>query len=373
MTNLDRTTLRALLCQIPGRRAAALATAALAILALAPGTFAQPEPPSPATAGLTADPAARLPGALAERAAASYRDAARFPAWSRPVAPGAVDPVRAKRVPAPHSLPAPDGERVITVWSAEVSFEHPAPIVLHAAVDRRGGGREGVVAVTGEVVGADGALLGRVDYADDGLGADERRGDGIWTAVFALPEDRAPALAETFGVKVTAEAADGASLGITGGFLVSRPHARLTGRYRDRLVDGNLVVAAEIEVTEAGRFHLAGTLGAPNGAPLAWAQAAAELPPGRHWLDLAFFGLALHERGVAGPYRLASVALATTTAMPNALSDLVEDAHRTRAWPLARFHHRPFDDRELLGAAARLEEDAARARGERPRAEIERP
>ncbi|HEX6202019.1 MAG TPA: hypothetical protein VF100_03380 [Thermoanaerobaculia bacterium] len=347
----------------PHRGAAFAATAALALaaaFALAPAAAAQPES---ATAGLVADPGARLPGSLAAEAAASYREAARFPDWSRPVAPEAVDPVLAKRVPAPHSLPAPGGEATITVWPGEVSFEHPAPVVLHAAVDRpRGGGRLALAAVSGEVVDAAGAVVGRVTYADDGRGADALGGDGVWTATFVLPEDRAPALAESFGVRVTAATAEGESLGITGGFLVSRPHARLTGAYRDRLVDGDLVVSAEIEVTEAGRFHLAGTLAAVNGDPLAWAQAAAELEPGRHWLDLAFYGLALRERGVAGPYRLASLALATTTAMPNALSDLVEDAHRTRAWPLARFHARPFGNPELLRAATRLEADAARAR-----------
>jgi hypothetical protein len=347
----------------PRSRTAAAALAALALLGLAafaPGASAQPT----VAGGLAVDEAERAPGTLAAAAAASYRAAARFPAWSRPVAPGEVDPVRAKRVPAPHSLPQPGGDLVITVWSGEVSFEHPAPITLHAAVDRRGAGRQELAAVAGEVVDAAGGLVGLVTYADDGAGADERRGDGVWSARFTLPADRVPALAESFGVEVTAETAAGESLGVTGGFLVSRPHAALTGRYRDRLVAGDLVVAAEVEVSEAGRFHLAGTLAAPNGEPLAWAQAAAELAPGRHWLDLAFYGLALRERGVAGPYRLASLALSTTTAMPNALNHLVEDAHRTRAYPLARFHARPFGDADLARAAERLEADAARARGE---------
>lgn len=354
----------------PRSRTAAPALAAVALFAMAifaPGTAAQPaggEPPAASAGGLAVDTADRAPGALAAAAAASYRAAARFPAWSRPVAPGEVDPVRAKRVPAPHSLPEPGGDLVITVWSGEVSFEHPAPITLHAAVDRTGAGRQELASVSGEVVDAAGAVVGLVTYADDGAGADERAGDGVWSASFILPGDRVPALAESFGVEVTAWTAGGESLGVTCGFLVSRPHAALTGRYRDRVVAGDLVVGAEVEVRQAGRFHLAGTLASPNGEPVAWAQAAAELAPGRHWLDLAFYGLALHERGVAGPYRLASLALATTTTMPNALNHLVEDAHRTRAYPLARFHARPFGDADLARAAERLEADAGRARRE---------
>lgn len=343
---------------------AAFVAAAVLALAAAPAALAQDglaADADRAALGLAAG-TDRAPGALAEAAARAYRAAARFPEWSRPIPPQAADPVRAERVPAPHSLPSPDGDEVISVWAGEVSFVHPAPIALHAAVDRRGGGRQALAEVTGEVIDAAGALIGHVAYADDGEGADRRAGDGVWSARFELPADRVPALAESFGVRVTATTAAGETLDVTGGFLVSRPHARLTGRYRDRLAGGDLVIDAEVEVAEAGRFHLAGTLAAIDGEPVAWAQAAAELPPGRHWLPLTFYGLALRERGVAGPYRLSSLAFSTTTAMPNALADLVEDAHRTRAWPLARFHARPFAERGLTRAAERLEAEAERAR-----------
>jgi hypothetical protein len=62
---------------------------------------------------------------------------------------------------------------------------------------------------------------------------------------------------------------------------------------------------------------------------------------------------------VAGPYRLGTVALATTGGMPNALNDLVENAHVTRAWRLDQMTPKPFGNPNLLDAAARLEAAAS--------------
>ena len=306
---------------------------------------------------------------LAERAAANYRAQARYPDHSRAVAPGGDDPVRARRTPAPHSLRPNADAPGITVWSSEVSYEHPAVVTLYATVDPAPG-RSGKVdaAILGEVVTPAGVTVGTVDYRDDGEGADRRAGDGVHTGTFSVPAEHLPALAESFGVKVTAVMDGGETVGAIGGFLYGQPDAQLTGNYRDSVRGGNLVVEAEVEVTESGRFYLEGTVapvqGGPGAAPVGWAQAAVELEPGSHWVELSFYGLMFHERGAAGPFRLSSVALSTTTGMPNALNDLVEDAHRTRAYPLAHFTRRPFANPGLLRAAERLERPAPQGHGQ---------
>lgn len=349
----------------------ALLAAALAFVA-APAVPAAAQPASPdAGVGTTSNTSAigiASPQPLAERAAASYRAAARYPEHSRAIARGAADPVRARRTPNPHSLRAEgEGSPEITVWASEVSYEHSAVVMLYASVDDATSGKakkRDSASVRGEVVTQDGAEVGTVDYRDDGEGADRRAGDGIHTAAFKVPEEHVPALAASFGVKVTAVTGEGDVVGVLGGFLYGQPHARLTGRYRDSVRDGSLVVEAEVEVEKAGRFYLEGTLASVAGGkagkgaagePVGWAQAAAELHPGVHWLELEFYGLMFQERGAAGPYRLASVGLATTSGMPNALNDLVEDAHRTAAYPLARFTTRGYANPGLLHAAERLE------------------
>ena len=130
---------------------------------------------------------------------------------------------------------------------------------------------------------------------------------------------------------------------------------------RDRVRDGNLVLSAQVRVARAGRFHLAGTLHTRDGEPVGTAQAAVELEPGRHWIDLSFYGLIFHDRQVAGPYRLGSLALSTTHSMPNALNDLVTDAYVTRSLPAKRLTREPFGHSGLLEAARRLAIEAERS------------
>ncbi|HEX2252782.1 MAG TPA: hypothetical protein VHQ65_05910 [Thermoanaerobaculia bacterium] len=329
----------------------AAAAAALLALTLPGSALAQIAP---------VDTAPGERGVLARAAAASYRQAARYPASSRPVAPGAADPVLAQRVPAPHSMPGRTADSpVLSVWSREVSFQAPAAVELHASLDQPRGGKSAPLEITGEVVRAGGEAVGRVTYRDDGEGADTRKHDGVYSARFEVPADLVPEVAESFAVRVRAVTGDGEEIGTTGGFLYGTPDARLTGRYRDEVRDGNLVIAAEVKVEAAGRFHVAGTLYSMKGEPVGWAQAAAELAPGVHWLELSYYGLMFHDRGAAGPFRLGTVALSTTTTMPNALNDLVENAHQTRAYPLARFESRPFGEPGLTAAAARLEASAS--------------
>ncbi|MFP3941824.1 MAG: hypothetical protein ACLF0P_16135 [Thermoanaerobaculia bacterium] len=315
--------------------------------------------PAGAQASGSADPADSTVRGVAATAARDYRDAARFPAWTRPVEPDRPDPITAERTPAPHAASGPDGEPPrLTVWADEVGFLAPEPVTLFATVEGPAGEAVAGGVVTGVVRDAGGSVVGRVTYADDGTGPDARAGDGVRTARITLDPEDVPELAEAFLVEVLATLPDGTTRQVAAGFLYSNPWARLTGRFRDEVRDGDLVVLAEVEVERAGRFYLEGTLHTPSGEPVAWAQAAAELDAGRHWMELPYYGLVFHDRGAAGPFRLARVTLATTGAMPNALGPVLEDAHRIPVRPLRRYTARPFGDPDLLEAARRLEAPA---------------
>lgn len=294
-------------------------------------------------------------GWLARETAQDYRERARFPESSRALAPGEKDPVKEKRTPTRQSQRGPEGKGpALSVWTGAVSYEAGRPVDLFATVE------EGVaLEVSADVVGEAGDLVAQAVYADDGRGADRKAGDGVWSARLAMPGGTEPELAASYMVKVRARLVDGDIRETIGGFLYSNPAGRLTGRYRDELRDGSLVVSAEVAVTRSGRFHLAATLYSPKGEPVGTAQGAAELQPGRQWIDLSFYGLIFHDRKVAGPYRLGTVALATTGGMPNALNDLVENAHVTRAWRLEQMTSKPFGNPNLLDAATRLEAGAS--------------
>jgi len=306
-----------------------------------------------------ASPAAdELPGFVARESAADYRARARFPESSRPLQAGDTDPVRERRVPAPHSLATPGVEGLLTLWPQETSFTAGEPVVLHAAVTGLSRSEIAGMEITGEVVDQEGNILGTIRYNDRGLGADTVPRDGTFGATFTLPANREPDLAASYLVRVTATRPDGEELRAAGGFLVSNPHARLTGALEHRVEDGNLVLAVGVEVDRPGRFHLAATLTSMKGEPVAWAQTAEQLDAGTHELELTYHGLIFHDRGVVGPFRVASLALANASGMPNALAPLLEDAAVIPALPLAKLTRTPFGDPSLLEAAERLEAQA---------------
>lgn len=320
-----------------------------------------------AVAALGAQPAMAQveAGKLARETAKEYREQARYPQSSRALAPGEADPVREKRQPTRQSRRGTDvNDPTLAVWASKVSYEKGQPVDLYASLEERGRAVPAPDAITGEIADASGSTIAQVTYRDDGRDADLRANDGVYSARLMLPEGLELAPAASFMVRVRTRLADGDPLEAAGGFLYSEPAARLTGRYRDSLRDGNLVVAAEVEVRERSRFHLAGTLHSPAGEPIGYAQAAADLEPGRRWIELSFYGLMFHDRQAAGPYRLGSLALATTSGMPNALNDLVENAHVTRPYRLQQMRSVPFERPQLLEAAKRLEIDAERAERE---------
>jgi hypothetical protein len=300
------------------------------------------------------------PGQLALETARAYREQARYPESSRVLKVGEADPVRMKRTPTKQSRRGPEGAGPeLAVWASAVSVEVGKPIDLFAELLAE---RPVLpLEVSGEVAGSAGEIVANVVYRDDGRTPDRRAGDGIWSARLMMPAGLEPEGAEPYMVRATARLFDGDVRQSAGGFLYSNPSARLTGRYRDAVRNGNLVVSAEVEVKESGRFHLSGTLYSMAGEPIGTAQAAANLEPGRQWIRLSFYGLMFHDRKVVGPYRLGTLALSTSSRMPNALNDLVENAHVTRAYNLGVMTAAPFAEPKLLDSADRLEAEAVRS------------
>lgn len=345
---------------------------ALALFTIAPGVLAQDRAPA---SGAVPD--------LAAAAARDYRARANYPPWSHAVAPGEDDPVRAKYRPTRQSLSQGEGDRLV-VWASDLRFERGEAATLYAQVEaadtkdpelpptagRRPGG--GAWTITAEVAGlASGPQSGPMAalvYRDDGLGPDQRRGDGIYSARLVMPDAFEPAIgeAENLVIVVTARNAGGEEIKAVGGLLYCHPAAALTGRFADELVAGDLVIRAEADVKAEGRFHLAGTLYSLKGVPLATAQTAVELTPGMHWIALRFYGLALSERGASGPYRLGTVSLSTANGIPNALGPMLENVYQTRPYLAREFQTRPFARADLLDAAERLERLSAERERRKP-------
>lgn len=322
--------------------------------------------------GLLAAPlqAADIERPLGLEAAASYRQAARYPEWSRALRPGEGDPIRAQREPTRQILPGRgDSGRRLAVWASGIAFEPGETVDLHASIERAAPRnvldalkRDAALTVKAALVDEQGRSLGELDYRDDGKGADASSGDGVYSARYTLPRDAAPPLGRAYSVmvRVSARAEDGETFAGVGGFQYSHPGAVLNGRYDHALRDGDLVLSAGVDVAVAGRYHLAAVLGDAAGQAAVEAQAAAELQPGRQTLDLRFYGLAFHDRALSGPLRVHSITLTSALGMPNALGPVLQDVAVIPARPLEAYTARPFARAELIEAAQRLEADVRR-------------
>lgn len=329
-------------------------TIVLLVLAVAAGTLTVPVQ------------AQELPSAgwIARETAEAYRVQARYPSTSW-AATEDWDP-GIRRTPSRITVTGREAESTtLTVWPAQVAFQGNTPIDLFASLtDPRG--RTVAGTISGEVADASGHMVAKMQFFDDGVAADTVAGDGRYSARVTLPERSAGARAESFLVRITSLARnESAPRYATTSFQRSWPGATLTGRFRDRIRADGLAVSAQVVVKLPGRYHLTASLVTADGAPIGAAQNAAQLEPGTHWVDLAFYGLMFHERATSGSFQVEAITLTDTSSMPNALGPVVEDAHRTHAYALSRFTAEPFGGKALLEAASRLDAEAARAAAQR--------
>lgn len=308
---------------------------------------------------------------FAAEAARDLRERARMPEWTQALAPGVADPVLAKRTPTTQTLAGPGGAGpALTVWASTISATAGQSVDLFARLsavtpdmntlaDLVAANRQKLAGQIGaEILDESGAVLATLPYADDGKGADARAGDGVYSARWTLPANRAPALgtAQSLMVRVNAALADGQTRSAVGGFQYSNPGARLTGAFRELYRDGSLVVQAQAQVLAPGRYHLSGTLADLTGSPLASAQSAQVFgATGTYWMDLPYYGLALLERGALGRLSLSSVTLTSVGQMPNALGPVLSNAYVTQALKVASLTRLPYNHPDMLEAARRLE------------------
>ncbi|MBB3048475.1 hypothetical protein FHR99_002749 [Litorivivens lipolytica] len=306
---------------------------------------------------------------LADQAAAEYRNLSKYPEWTLPVPAGAPNPILSEREPDTVTRPGPNGAGpALSVWAGEIRYQRGDTVELFAQLQSRPQKDEDILTapsadakgpwtVTGEVVTQGGDSLASVTFADDGKGADQTAGDGIYSASYTLGEAGQPAVgqATSLGFRVTAENDAQEQRVAMNGFQYSHPAATLTGKFADSIVNGNLVIAAQVDVVKAGRVHLSGVINSPLGEPLVIAQTAAVLGEGEQWVELPVYGLPLREAGVAGSLSLGAVTLTTTHGMPNALGEVLENAHTTAPILPTALTDKPFGRSDLLDTAARLQ------------------
>lgn len=131
-------------------------------------------------------------------------------------------------------------------------------------------------------------------------------------------------------------------------FTVSPPVIRLTGEHRDTLTsNGDLQVDIEIETTESARYYIRASLYSSTNDPIGSAEYSEQLPPGKHWIPLTYFGLMVHDAGEPGPYLLKYVELAQSGVpmlrMPQEKTNIY-----TQSYALDQFNTQTFAEKDKL-------------------------
>ncbi|MCU0620037.1 MAG: hypothetical protein MUC69_00885 [Gemmatimonadales bacterium] len=136
-------------------------------------------------------------------------------------------------------------------------------------------------------------------------------GNGHWTTQFVptkikglpLPERPARAVARVvYNTEFSKE------IPVSFGYTDQMP-VRVHGIAHDALVNGSLMVSLDVELKAAGALHINATLFDREGrTPIVLHTGAQQgLKAGRQRVDFVFFGRALREKGLDGPYRLKSL------------------------------------------------------------------
>ena len=124
---------------------------------------------------------------------------------------------------------------------------------------------------------------------------------------------------------------------------ISQADGHLTGAYRDRIVDGDLVIEAELEVYREGSYHVQGSLYAGEDTPVGHAEASQVLSAGTRWVALRYHGRLLHDAEREGPFVLRHLRVARR-AFPAAAPIQESPNHMTDSYALEQFRDRPHND-----------------------------
>lgn len=138
--------------------------------------------------------------------------------------------------------------------------------------------------------------------------------------------------------------------------------ARFGAPLGDRVVDGGLEVAVELRVETPGLYLIDANLYA-DGRPVAWTRVKPRLDAGTHRLALPFFGKALADGGLDGPYtveQLRGALAAPGETPPTVQMPPFEGVITTAAYGAGDFSSAEWDAPEKRDRIARLKRLAAR-------------
>jgi hypothetical protein len=135
-----------------------------------------------------------------------------------------------------------------------------------------------------------------------------------------------------------------------------RAVVRVTG-VKDSVAQGSLEVTVDVDVLEDGLVTFEANLLGPDGDALVWVDTQKTVKAGHHQIDLVFFGKAIVDKGLSGPFRVQGLhgVFRSIDEAEMPLRWAWPREHVTSAYALAEFSPDPWDAPEKRANIARLE------------------
>lgn len=261
----------------------------------------------------------------------NLEDTSRHPPTNQRFASLAHDPVARRNLPDRRSRRSQDQTRDLSVWTSANQVDLGNDLQVFAELRDAGGGE----LVDGELtlfLAREGETrLLELPFARDGKGGFSATIDSANVAGRPLPQGF-----------YTLQVRGPAGLFATTSFGVRPAYARLTGAYRDYLDEGDLVIEAQLDAYEAGRFLVLATLYTDDDIPIGMAQTSATLSEGATWVTLRFHGLLVRDGGRHGPFRLGHITV-DKQGFPLSTGVEAEPKYQTQAYELSDFSERPYN------------------------------
>jgi hypothetical protein len=180
----------------------------------------------------------------------------------------------------------------IEVWRVNDKSRR-VPITVHAAY---------VNATSGPST----AHLLPLSYHDDGLDGDQVAGDLRYTNRFVPSAQGVLKSAQQVHLLADVESG-GQRRQMMREFTYAPRKVLEVLNVTETIKDGSLAVTLQVNVIEKGIYTLLANLMAPDGTPIAWAEKSSPLEPGHRAVELTFFGRAIVEKALNGPYQIRDV------------------------------------------------------------------
>jgi len=316
-----------------------------------------------------------------ERLIDDYREWAQYPPNSRPLLPEHVDVLDYRKIAAPpQRMPRRDGDSFRdSGFSCQLQPERHSltegeEMRVFLSCMKTGQPERQSVRIKEVKLEASAGdkkfRLPQAAFSDAGDKGDDASGDSVYTMVF---RPRASDWADVYvTVNFWIEADQSGFQHSLSTHFFSSPvaPARFTGQFREKLVEGSLVVSVEVNALKPGSYTLEANL-MKGEVPVGYARQDAELPIGKSWVDLLYYGKVIRDREQAGPFELAGLrgALSTDVIQPAMLSrspaeveaflasirsehpnrmliPYLDSAYKTSAYSLSDFTSREYDSPE---------------------------